>query len=286
MNTQILKFLHRNSGFSGQQDTKSDPAQDGYGNEEQSPEPKKKYPRSVPFIIVNEFCERFSYFGMRAILVIFFTQIIGYNEDVSTEYFHLFSMAAYFTPIFGAIIADAYLGKYITIFSLSLVYAIGCIVLSYSAVAEKSWIMWIGLISIAVAFGGDQFGPGQEKQLAKFFSFFYMAINAGGLLSTFVTPIMHEDVHCFGRDSCFPLAFGVPAVLMIVSLTSLGRKFFKKGQKRDHWLDYADDKYDAQTITDFKAASRWTLQATKMDGKLGSIQIKPDQIQIVNPIMI
>jgi len=87
---------------------------------------------------------------------------------------------------------------------------------------------WIGLAAIALgtggikpcvaAFGGDQFGPGQEKQLQKFFSIFYISINAGSLLSTFITPILGEGVYCFGRTDCFPLAFGVSSVLMIVAL--------------------------------------------------------------------
>jgi solute carrier family 15 oligopeptide transporter 1 len=75
-----------------------------------------------------------------------------------------------------------------------------------------------GIKPCVAAFGGDQFGPGQEKQLQKFFSFFYISINAGSLLSTFITPILREDVHCFGREDCFPLAFGVPSALMIVAL--------------------------------------------------------------------
>ncbi|CAG2113595.1 unnamed protein product, partial [Medioppia subpectinata] len=305
-----------------------EPAHDNYPDEAQPSVPKLRYPRSVPFIIGNEFCERFTYYGAKTILVLYFTQIIRYSDNEATEYYHLYSSLCYFTPIIGAIIADTFLGKYRTIFYLSILYAIGNIVLSYSAVAEKS----------VSAFGGDQFGPGQEKHLAKFFSFFYIAINAGSLLSTSTTPIMREDVQCFGRASCYPLAFGVPAVLMIVALvlfvsgrylttyvinppqkesillkvvkcvfTSLGRKWFKKVPKRDHWLDYADDKYDAQTLADIKAVmrvlflylplpifwalfnqqgSRWTLQATKMDGKLGSYRMKPDQIGIVNPILI
>jgi len=87
----------------------------------------------------------------------------------------------------------------------------------------------IGLALIAIgtggikpcvsAFGGDQFKlPEQASQLSSFFSVFYFSINAGSLLSTFVTPIFRKDVHCFGDDTCYPLAFGVPAVLMIVSL--------------------------------------------------------------------
>lgn len=87
----------------------------------------------------------------------------------------------------------------------------------------------LGLVLIALgsggikpcvsAFGGDQFVlPQQELQLAMFFSMFYFSINAGSLISTTVTPILREKVHCFDEESCYSLAFGVPGILMIVSI--------------------------------------------------------------------
>lgn len=87
----------------------------------------------------------------------------------------------------------------------------------------------MGLILIAIgtggikpcvsSFGGDQFElPAQEVYLQKFFSIFYFSINAGSLISTSLTPELRKGVHCFGQDTCFPLAFGVPAILMIVSI--------------------------------------------------------------------
>lgn len=75
-----------------------------------------------------------------------------------------------------------------------------------------------GIKPCVSAFGGDQFGPGSEKQLAWFFSLFYLSINAGSLISTFVTPVFRQEVACSARGDCFPLAFGVPAVLMICAL--------------------------------------------------------------------
>ena len=76
-----------------------------------------------------------------------------------------------------------------------------------------------GIKPCVSAFGGDQFVvPEQEKQLQKYFSIFYLSVNGGSLLSTFLTPILREDVNCFGRDDCYSLAFGVPAILMVVSL--------------------------------------------------------------------
>lgn len=97
----------------------------------------------------------------------------------------------------------------------------------------------IGLCLIAVgtggikpcvsAFGGDQFKlPEQAKQIATFFSLFYFAINAGSLLSTSITPILRENVQCFGDKDCYSLAFGVPGILMVLSLAVFlfGKKLY------------------------------------------------------------
>lgn len=86
---------------------------------------------------------------------------------------------------------------------------------------------YIGLLLISIgtggikpcvsAFGGDQFTlPQQARQLASFFSIFYFSINAGSLLSTYLTPELRTQ-KCFGQP-CYPLAFGVPAILMLLSL--------------------------------------------------------------------
>ncbi|MBW2389800.1 MAG: MFS transporter, partial [Deltaproteobacteria bacterium] len=91
-----------------------------------APEVSEEMPTGIPFIIGNEAAERFSYYGMRTVLVIFMTQ---YLRDASgelavlsaaeaTAYFHWFGTAVYFTPIAGALLADVFLGKYRTIVSL------------------------------------------------------------------------------------------------------------------------------------------------------------------------
>ncbi len=75
-----------------------------------------------------------------------------------------------------------------------------------------------GIKPCVSAFGADQFDSSATKSMQKFFSFFYLSINAGGLLSTFITPILRKDVHCSDRNDCFPLAFGVPCILMLVAI--------------------------------------------------------------------
>lgn len=271
--------------------------------ENAAPPPPKRgkelfgYPMQVYFILGNEFCERFSYYGMHAILVIYLMTMLKMTKDDATAVYHAFNMLCYFSPIFGAIIADSFWGKYKTILYVSLIYALGNIVVSFTAVpsilnAVQLYGPAVGLVLIAIgtggikpcvsAFGGDQFDVGQEDKLQSFFSIFYFAINFGSLIATLLTPILRADVNCFGYD-CYPLAFGVPAILMILSLLLfvLGSSLYKKyppegnvvvevsnavgsaiknrlkncgsGIKKDHWIEWASDEYSPILKSDIKA---------------------------------
>lgn len=120
-----------------------------------------------------------------------------------------------------------------TILYLSFVYTIGSVVVALGAIPTlhlpTTAVTIIGLLLIAIgtggikpcvsAFGGDQFKlPEQAKFLVTFFSLFYVSINAGSVLSSTITPILREEVHCFGELSCYSLAFGVPGMLMVASI--------------------------------------------------------------------
>lgn len=311
-------------------------------------ERKMPYPKSVFFIVGNEFCERFSYYGMKSILSIYLSRKLHFTESKATVIYHTFSMFCYFTPIFGAMIADQLLGKFRTIVYISLIYILGHLLKTLAAVPTLGIppveFSLLGLALIAVgtggikpcvsAFGGDQFKlPEQERQLQTFFSIFYFAINAGSLISTILTPWIREDVECFGDDTCYSLAFGIPAVLMLVATIIIisgkslyvnkppqgsvlsrcfGSVFYAlkrkaSGAKADHWLDLAKDRYESRLVEDVKCVcrvllmylplpvwwalfdqtgSRWTFQATRMNGLIGSTVIKPDQMQVINPLLI
>ncbi|XP_045531115.1 peptide transporter family 1-like isoform X1 [Pieris brassicae] len=312
-------------------------------------EKKLPYPKAVGFIVTNEFCERFSYYGMRAILSLYLRYKLGYTDNGATVVYHTFTMFAYFFPLMGAMIADSWLGRFRTIFYLSLVYATGSILISLTAMPPlglpQMEITILALLLIAFgtggikpcvsAFGGDQFKlPEQARYLGYFFSLFYFAINAGSLISTFLTPILRADVHCFGEQDCYSLAFGVPGILMIISIGFFvaGKKLYiikkpegnilgkvsacvgyavvksvKSQDKRDHWLDHADDKFDSNLIEDVKSllrvlvlfiplpifwalfdqqGSRWTFQANRMEQNIAGWTLKADQMQVLNPLLI
>lgn len=169
-----------------------------------------------------------------AILVLYMNTKLGYSENDATVLYHVFNMFVYFMCIFGGIVSDVWLGKFNTILYLSIVYCIGSVVMSIGAIPVISFspkiALYISLVLIAFgsggikpcvsAFGGDQFKmPEQAAQIVTYFSIFYFSINAGSLISTTITPMLRADVYCFGDNDCFPLAFGVPAILMVVALS-------------------------------------------------------------------
>src|ERR1700742_2763200 len=102
------------------------------GGYRQFPEDSSSMPGGVPYIVGNEAAERFSYYGMRTILVVFMTAHLHMHDQEAMASFHLFAAGAYFFPILGAILADALLGKYRTIMYLSLFYCAGHAALAVS----------------------------------------------------------------------------------------------------------------------------------------------------------
>jgi POT family proton-dependent oligopeptide transporter len=168
-----------------------------------APVPSKEMPKGIPYIITNEAAERFSFYGMKGILIIFMTKYMldssgtadFMTPDEAKANYHLFTTAVYFTPLFGALLADYFLGKYKTILILSVVYCAGHLTL---AMDETRMGLALGLGLIALGSGGikpcvsahvgDQFGKTNGHLLEKVFGWFYFSINLGAFASTMLTP--------------------------------------------------------------------------------------------------
>src|SRR5437660_6704961 len=74
-----------------------------------------RWPPQVKFIVGNEACERFSYYGMKGILALYITLVLLKTQDDATNIIALFSAANYFMPLIGAWVSDRYWGRYHTI---------------------------------------------------------------------------------------------------------------------------------------------------------------------------
>ena len=139
------------------------------------------FPKSAPYIVGTELAERFSFYGMKAILATFLVSNFFNPENNpatqagaearSNEISHLFTAISYGCCILGGILADKFLGRYKTIVYLSIIYIIGHLFL---AVFESNYQWFIvGLMLIAIGSGGvkpnvsvmvgDQFDNPEDK---------------------------------------------------------------------------------------------------------------------------
>ncbi|MBA3882090.1 MAG: POT family MFS transporter [Chthoniobacterales bacterium] len=272
-------------------------------------------PPGVPYIIGNEAAERFSFYGMRSILIIFMTQYIVTSSGVADhmgdaearEKFHWFVSAVYFLPIFGAILAEGFIGKYKTILILSVVYCLGHFALALND-TRMGLLIGLGLISVGSggikpcvsANVGDQFGESNKHLLSKVFGWFYFSINAGSFISTLLCPFLLADPR-FGPR----WAFGIPGVAMVIATI-----FFWAGRKkfvhiRPGGLSFLKETFSKEglgalwrlavvyvfvavfwSLWDQSSGGSWTLQAQRMDLNWFGIQLLPSQVQTANPIMI
>ena len=280
-------------------------------------------PSGIPFIIGNEAAERFSFYGMKTILAVFMTQYLlsasgeaAYLTDAQArEYVHLFVASAYFFPVLGAIVADAFLGKYRTIMLLSIVYCIGHGALALidmpssflqATLDPKGWLI-AGLFLIALGSGGikpcvsahvgDQFGKSNSHLLARVFGWFYFSINFGSFLSTLLTPWLLKH---YGPG----WAFGVPGILMAIAtfVFWLGRhRYIHIPPKGVGFVREAFSKEGLGAMAGLlsiyafvavfwslydQSGGAWVLQAAQMDCNFMGIQWLESQVQAINPLLI
>ncbi|QIL20454.1 oligopeptide:H+ symporter [Thermomonas sp. HDW16] len=197
-------------------------------------DPNARLPRQIPFIIGNEACERFSFYGMRNILVQFLVSsvILAYvpeaeRQSVAKDVFHSFVIGVYFFPLLGGWLSDRFFGKYNTVLWFSLIYCAGHACLAMFEDNRTGFYTGLFLIALGsggikplvVSFCGDQFTTA-NKHLAKIvFDAFYWTINFGSFFASLLMPL-------FLRNFGPAVAFGIPGILMFIAtlIFWLGRK--------------------------------------------------------------
>ncbi|HEY1092598.1 MAG TPA: MFS transporter, partial [Burkholderiaceae bacterium] len=181
-------------------------------------------PPQIPYIIANEGCERFSFYGMRNILTVFLmtSLLLAIPEELrkgeAKEVFHTFVIGVYFFPLLGGWIADRFFGKYNTIFWLSLLYCCGHACLAMFEHNIRGFYFGLFLIALGSggikplvsSFMGDQFDRSNRTLAQKVFDAFYWIINFGSFFASLLMPIFLDK---FGAK----VAFGIPGVLMLIA---------------------------------------------------------------------
>ncbi|CAL5189609.1 unnamed protein product [Lathyrus oleraceus] len=199
--------------------------------------------RACPFILGNECCERLAFYGMSTNLVRYFKYQLHQHSATASKNAADWGGTCYITPLIGAFVADAYLGRFWTIFCFSILYVIGMTLLTLSASVpgikptcytkddchathEQSAICFVALYLIALgtggikpcvsSFGADQFDDADEvekEHKSSFFNWFYFSINIGALIAASLLVWIQDNVS-------WGLGFGIPAVAMAIAVVS------------------------------------------------------------------
>jgi POT family proton-dependent oligopeptide transporter len=183
-------------------------------------------PKQIPYIIGNEACERFSFYGMRNILVPFLisSMLLAYlpdqaaREGAAKDLFHSFVIGVYFFPLLGGWLSDRYFGKYNTVLWFSLIYCAGHACLAFFESHAAGFYTGLFLIALGsggikplvVSFCGDQFDQSNKDKAKLVFDAFYWIINFGSFFASLLMPLV---LRSWGPQ----WAFGIPGILMLIA---------------------------------------------------------------------
>lgn len=168
-----------------------------------------KHPKGLFVLFFTEMWERFSYYGMRAILVLYIINGLKHTDDYAqNDVYGSYTGLVYLTPLLGGYIADKFWGNRRSIVTGGILMAIGQFILflsasNYSDQSLATIFLWIGLCFIILGNGffkpnistmvGQLYAP-NDKRLDAAFTIFYMGINLGSFIGPLICGGLAEKV--------------------------------------------------------------------------------------------
>ena len=200
-----------------------------------------KHPKGLYVLFATEMWERFNYYGMRAILVLFLTKALLFDKVFASQVYGSYTGLIYLTPLLGGYIADRYWGNNRSIIAGGLVMAIGEFILfgcgSFYQNADLSAILFYSGLGCMIAGNGffkpnisslvGQLYPRGDKRIDSAYTIFYMGINTGGALGPFVCGFFGDT----GNPADFKWAFFAGGVAMLISVIT--QLLFQKKYLKD-----------------------------------------------------
>jgi len=173
-------------------------------------------PKQLFLLFFTEMWERFSFYGMRALLILYMTNVLLYKDKDANLMYGAYNAMVYMTPLFGGIIADKILGFRKSIIFGGIMMAIGHLVLAVPM--EQSFFLGMGFLIIGCGF----FKPNISSFLGRFYhendarrdggyAIFYMGVNVGAFLGSALCGYL-------GQKVSWHLGFGIAGVFMVLGL--------------------------------------------------------------------
>ena len=194
---------------------------------------RKLHPKALFILFFAEMWERFSYYGMRAIFILFMTKALLMDKAFASTIYGNYTGLVYLTPLIGGYVADRYWGNRKSIFWGGIMMALGQLMLFGSAMLYQQFAESEGLsVSHMLFYGGlgmlifgngffkpnistmvGQLYPEGDKRLDSAMTIFYMGINLGAFIAPLVTGFFGDT----GNPGDFKWGFFAAAIGMVVS---------------------------------------------------------------------
>ena len=190
---------------------------------------QKGHPKGLWILFSTEMWERFNYYGMRAILVLFMTKALMFDKAFASSLYGGYTSLVYLTPLIGGYIADRYWGNQRSIIAGGIVMAIGEFILffcgsTFQSSPDLSAFLFFAGLGFMIAGNGffkpnisslvGQLYPKGDRRIDPAYTIFYMGINVGGAIGPLVCGLVGET----GDPADFKWAFLAGGIAMLLSV--------------------------------------------------------------------
>jgi POT family proton-dependent oligopeptide transporter len=187
------------------------------------------HPKGLAVLFATEMWERFNYYGMRAILVLFLTKALMFDKVFASNIYGSYTGLVYLTPLLGGYIADRYWGNQRSIIVGGLLMALGEFVLFfcaslYQSYADLSTILFFTGLGLMITGNGffkpnisamvGQLYPKGDRRIDSAYTIFYMGINVGGAIGPIICGLVGDT----GNPEDFKWAFLAGGIAMLISV--------------------------------------------------------------------
>jgi POT family proton-dependent oligopeptide transporter len=190
---------------------------------------QKGHPKGLWVLFGTEMWERFNYYGMRAVLVLFMTKALLFDKVFASNLYGSYTSLVYLTPLIGGFIADRYWGNQRSIIAGGIVMALGEFLLffcgsTYLSSPDLSSLLFFSGLGLMIAGNGffkpnisslvGQLYPKNDRRIDPAYTIFYMGINVGGALGPFICGLVGDT----GDPTDFKWAFLAGGIGMLISV--------------------------------------------------------------------
>lgn len=203
-------------------------------------QPAKGHPKGLYLLFLTEMWERFSYYGMRAIFVLYMTKMLLMGDAEASTIYGSYTGLVYLTPLLGGYLSDRFLGNRRSIEIGGLLMALGQFTMFFSAASTGGLaitLMWIGLTMLIIGNGFfkpnistmvGQLYPKGDRRVDSAFTIFYMGINLGAFIAPLVCGTLAEKVDFKWGF----LAAGIGMLIGLATFITQKHKFLIDDQKQ------------------------------------------------------